>query len=96
MSFLRRWNSSNFKVLWIPAFGPARHAFAGMTRFSTFYDFISIDENIFFSSFSELESPFFKIIYGFVIWNFGHWDLFVIRAAQALAPRVRFAIWNFH
>ena len=43
-----------------------------------YFDFSSIDENIFFNSFSELECPFFKIIYGFVIWDFSHWDLFVI------------------
>jgi len=59
-----------------------------------YFDFSIIDENIFFNSFSELECPFFKIIYGFVIWDFSHWDLFVIRAAQALAPRVRFVIWD--
>ncbi len=34
MSFPRRRESGNFKTLWIPAF-------AGMTRFSTFYDFIN-------------------------------------------------------
>jgi len=32
-----------------------------------YFDFSSIDENIFFNSFSELECPFFKIIYWFVI-----------------------------
>jgi hypothetical protein len=36
-----------------------------------YFDFSSIDENIFFNSFSELECPFFKIIYGFVISNSG-------------------------
>jgi len=30
------------------------------------------------NSFGELECSFFKIIYWFVIWNFGHWYLFVI------------------
>jgi hypothetical protein len=40
LSFLRRQESSLFKLLWIPAF-------AGMTRFLTFYDSINLKYSIF-------------------------------------------------
>jgi hypothetical protein len=43
-----------------------------------YFDFSGIEENIFFNSFSELKCPFFKVIYWFAIWDFGHWYLFVI------------------
>jgi hypothetical protein len=48
-----------------------------------YFDFSSIDENIFFNSLASCikfwaSLAFFKTIYWFVIWNFGHWYLFVI------------------
>ena len=41
-----------------------------------FFQYRCFDEKS--NSFSELERPFFEIIYGFRIWNFGHWNLFDI------------------
>ena len=38
-----------------------------------FFQYRCFDEKS--NSFSELERPFFEIIYGFRIWNFGHWNL---------------------
>jgi len=51
------------------------------TNDQNYFDFSRIDENIFFNSFAsciKLECSFFKIIYWYAIWNFGHWYLFVI------------------
>jgi len=52
LSFLRKQESSHFKSLWIPAF-------AGMTRFLTFYDSVKVGggEGEFWNSESGKPNP---------------------------------------
>jgi hypothetical protein len=64
-----------------------------------YFDLFSIDENIFFNSFASClkfwaSLAFFKVIYWFVIWNFGHAQRRRLRRVLIFICNLMLVIWN--